>query len=540
VLTRLKQRLPLLTGGARDLPARQQTLRNAIAWSYDLLEPWEQMLFRRMAVFVRGCTLEAAEAVCAAGGDLPFEVLDGVAALMDKSLLRQEIVGGETRFWILATIREYALERLNESGEAERLRAAHRAWFRDWAETADQQLRGSEQVQWLERLEAEHDNLRVALTGWQAAEDGAEATLRMAGALGFFWDIHGYWSEGRRWLDAALTRPGAEAPTRARAYALYRAAVLVQDPALIRARLEESVAIWRALDDKQGLAYALDSLGEANRLQGDLTTARAVAEETLELFTVAGDARGRAASLFQLGRIALEQDDLILAQDYFEQSQGLLALGDKRGRANCLYQLGRTALAQGDYVTAEGRISESLELRRELGDANGIGWSLNGLGEVARYQGDYARAGAYYEEGMGLFWALGFKRGVAMALHNLAYVAQAQGDLERATALFGVSLVLSRELGNKRGLTLALAGLAAVASEMGQPERAARLFGAADTLLSAMGAAIAPADRAIHDRYLAATQTQMDPAAFAATWSTGQTLPLEQVIAYAVEEPGDA
>ncbi len=278
LLARLEKRLPLLTGGGRDLPARQQTMRDAIAWSHDLLTPEEQALFRWLAVFVGGFTLEGAEAVVFAGDALDLDVFEGVASLVDKSLLRQEVgPDEEPRFAMLETIREFGLERLAARGEEAAIQNAHAAYFLALVEQAESALLGPEQMAWLTWLDAAHDNLRAALD-WCLASD-AEAGLRLAGALSLFWQVRGYLLEGRRWLEALL----AQAPQRAalRAKALHAAGQLARHQADIASGIslcEESLAIYRELGDKRGGAYVLRTLGLLVSDGGDPERGRALFE----------------------------------------------------------------------------------------------------------------------------------------------------------------------------------------------------------------------------------------------------------------------
>ena len=285
LLARLGRRLNLLTGGARDLPARQQTLRSAIDWSYELLEPDEQAMFARLAVFVGGCTLEAVEAVCHPGVDRPLEVLDGLALLVDRSLLRQvEGTEGEPRFGMLETIREYAAERFEESGDAETWRQRHAGYYLALAEQAAPELLGPQQGTWLERLEREHDNLRAAL-GWALEHGGATLGLRLAVALGHFWAVRGHLSEGQAWLERALSR-WSEAPAPARAGALSAAGHL----AYIKGEYEraatlheESLSVQRALGDQRGVALSLHNLGRVAHYSGDFERAAALYDESLAI-----------------------------------------------------------------------------------------------------------------------------------------------------------------------------------------------------------------------------------------------------------------
>jgi predicted ATPase/DNA-binding winged helix-turn-helix (wHTH) protein len=582
ILARLGRRLELLRGGARDVPDRHQTLRQAIAWSYDLLEASEQALFRRLAVFARGCTLEAAEAVCQAVHDAAvdpwqsLEVLDGVASLLDKSLLRQqEQASSEPRFRMLETIREYGLECLTASGEESVVRRAHAAYYLALAEAAEPALTGPDQGTWLERLETEHDNLRAALR-WAEESGEAEIGWRLAGALCQFWLMCGYLREGQEWLARLLGLAGASPYTAARAKALTRAGHLADnlgDYAAAHAFFEESLAIRRELGDTGGIAAALNDLGWVAFLRNDYTAARALSEESLAIWRELGDKAGIATSLHNLGVVADHQGEFTAAYALFHESLALRReLGDKWSIAVALSYIGRTVHSQGDYrratalleeagalfrdmgakqqfawastylggvahdqsndERATALLEESVTLFRDIGDKVGMALTLSVLGTVIHAQGDNERATALYEESLGLWTAIGFKWGMALALCRLGTVAHAQGDDARATALYEESLALYWELGNKHGLAECLESLAGVAVAQRQLERAARLLGAAETLRQATGAPLAPGDRVRYDRDMSTVRAGLGEAAFAAAWATGKAMPLEQVLAH--------
>ena len=346
ILARLS--LKLLTGGARDLPARQQTMRAAIGWSYDLLVAAEQTLFRRLAVFVGGCTLEAVEAVCNAENDLPMDILDGLGSLADKSLVEHDEFGNEPRFRMLETLREYALERLEESGEAEALRRRHAQCHLTLAEKADSELRGPRAAARLDWFEMEHDNLRAALA-WSLGQATADADIEMGMTLttlmAGFWNIRGHLSEGREWLAKALAlKPKKSA---SRALVLIWAGYLAYsqgDYASARALYEESLAIERELGDKAGIATSLNNLGLVAKAQGDYASARALHEESLAIWRELGNKAGIAMSLNNLGNVAYAQGDYTSARALHEESLGIKReLGDKAGIAKSLYNLGELA-----------------------------------------------------------------------------------------------------------------------------------------------------------------------------------------------------
>jgi predicted ATPase/Tfp pilus assembly protein PilF len=497
LLARLSSRLTLLVGGPRDVPARQQTLRATLDWSYSLLTAAERTLFARLAVFVGGRTLEAIEAVCNPQGDL--DVLEGMESLVEKNLLRQEEgVGGEPRLVMLETIHEYARERLEASGEAEEVRRRHAEYFVALAEAAAPELTGPQQGAWLQRLEAEHDNLRAALA-WSRQQAAWEVGLRLGGALWRFWFMHGHLSEGRRWLEVVLGGSGA-APAPARATALHGAGVLAErqgDYGRATALHAEALALRRELGDRGGIAGSLNNLGIVAHDQGDYGRATALYEEALALHRELGDTSGIASSLNNLGLVAWQQ---------------------------------------GDYGRAAALHEEALALRRELGDKSGIASSLNNLAVVAQEQGDYGRATALYEESLALMRELGDTWRIALALNNLGEVAYEQGNYGRAVALYAESLTLCRAIGNKYVAASCLEGLAAVACAQGQPERGARLVGVAAALRAALSMPLAPNERAAQERTVAAARAALGEDAFAAAWAKGQTLPLEQAIAYALGE----
>ncbi len=408
LLARFDSRLRLLTGGARDLPARHQTLRGAIDWSYSLLEPAEQALFRRLGVFVGGATLEAVAAVWDGAGEL--DVLEGLTSLLDKSLLRQgEGADGEPRFGMLETIHEYALEKLAEHGELDRAQRAHAAFFLALAEQAEPKLRGFEQPAWLSRLDREHDNLRAALR-WATERGETEIALRLAGALWLFWRVHGPLSEGQRWLDLALGLAG-NVPPAARAKALSRAGSLAwargdYDRAV--ALCQASLGLARTLGDPWEIAFPLIYLGHVSRGRGDYAAARAYHQDCLELFRASGDAWGISVALDNLG---LVEGDL------------------------------------GRYDAARALQEESLALGRELGDEWGIAISLVNLAAIARRQGDPERARALAQEGLERLWQQGAKREIAECLELLASLAAGAGQMESAARLFGATEALRAALG---------------------------------------------------------------------------------------------
>jgi predicted ATPase/serine/threonine protein kinase len=534
LLTRLEQGLTVLVGGARDLPARQQTLRGTIAWSYDLLSAEEQQLFRRLSVFVDGCMWEAAEVVCRAAGELAADVLDGLLSLVDKSLLRQqESAEGEPRFSMLQLLREFGLEALASTGETELTRQAHAAYYLALAEEAKPELERSQQAVWFDRLEAEHDNLRAALL-WSLEHEKAETGLRLAGALRWFWMRRGYLSEGRRWLTSILELAEGVEPTHLRAKALAGAsglAWLQGDYPAARALGEESVTLCRALENKRELAFSLMWLSFATGSQGDQKTASVLAEESVTLSRQVEGRWGVALALFCLAIATSSLHDYSLARSFYEESLALFrALGDKWGVAMALYGLGVAAFAQGDYAVAHPLLEEGAILLRAQRDKQDLAFLLYYLGRVTRHEGDYQQAVALFEESLALYEELGHKPGIARLRCILGKMACDKGDYGQAGAQLKESLTLMRESKSRRGIASVLEGFAKLTAAQQQAKLAARLLGAAEGLREAIGAPLPLDERADYEQAVAVTRRELGEEAFASAWAEGRATPLEQTV----------
>ena len=498
MLSRLDNRLKLLTGGARNLPERQRTLRNAIAWSYEMLDEGEETLFARLAVFSGGSTLEGIEAVCDPRGDLAVDALEGVSSLLDKSLLRQEEgQGAEPRFMMLETIREFALEKFEESDDSESIKHAHAEYFLAMAEQAEPKLWGQEDTAWLDLLEREHDNMRVALSRALEFQSG-EPALRLAGALRWFWNMGGYYGEGRTWLEAALAREGS-ASTRAK---------------------------------------VLEGLGWLANQQGDLNRAEGTAEEGLKLSAEAGLEEVVAAD-FQnvLGDAARLRGDYERAAELLEKGLALhRAARDTRGIAWSLGNLANVASDCGNYERAKNLYEEGLTLSRNLGGAELLGAYLISLGDEYLLEGNPERAIELNEEAAELYRKRGRRSQLQAALDILGWSALISDDHQKAEALHEESLLLCRELGDRLIGSESLEGLACIAAGGGGAERAARLFGAAEALREAAGYQQAPRARSLRELYLAAARSQVGEAAWVEAWEEGRSLTFEEAIAYALEK----
>lgn len=584
ILARLARRFELLKGGPRDVPARHQTLRQAIAWSYDLLRGDEQTLFRRLAVFTGGCSLEAIEALCHALGELGVSSLDGVTALLDHSLLRQvQTTEEEPRFDMLETIREYALECLQASGAWQAARRAHAEYFVALAETAGPKLTGAEQKTWLARLEHEHDNFR-AVFKW-VEETGEYSTgLRLGSMLWRFWIVRGYLLEGREYLSTMLALPGAAERTALRASVLNALATLTFELGnfdaarsfleesleiaralgdrrnlgvainhlswtnLIQGRYqlaqelaEESLALARDLNDKRGMAVAFNNLGWATGFRGDLTASVAYAENGLQLRREIADERGVGFSLMNLGWVEGMLGRIEAANAFMAQARHLLqALGDKQLIAFCQSWGGYTLLIQGDFAAAQTLLEESVLIMKEIGSKLGLGLSTFCLGVIALEHGNVKRAQELAERSLALFRANGFNWGIVRALATLGHLALDANEVSRAWHCFHECLQQSQESNDRLGLPYALMGCARLALAGGDLAGAARLFAAAEGLHAATGAMMPEFQRRRCEAVLATAAAGLGEEAFAAESAAGRAMAQEQALAVALKYSGHA
>jgi predicted ATPase len=494
MLGRLERRLAVLTGGGPDLPARQQTLRQALDWSHELLTDAEKRLFRRLGVFAGSCTLEAAEAVCNPRQDPGLSVLDGMSSLVDKSLI-QELDGApdELRFTMLGTVREYALEQLDASGEHPVTRRAHAAYCLVVAEEGLGPITAARREEWLSRCQREHDNHRAAFDHLIATHDDAWA-LRLALALSDYWDRRDHRLEGFARFQALLRLPGLAARTRARATALAHGSLLA--PVLEATEAEqEALSIYRELGDLRGVVGQLNNLGVNYRFLGDYEGARS----------------------------------------WLEESVGICRqLGDRAGVATALSNLADVRRRQGDYADARAALEEAHDLFGQTGHTIGQAWSLNHLGDVARSAGDPADARVHYQRGADLFRALGDAMGVARSAIDLGRLACEEGDTATAHARFGEALDTFERLNQRLGIAIALEAFACAALVDGHRDRALTLVGAAAAVRRAGGAFVPGAlDQGTRVDCRIAELWALDDADACARRSDGASLPLEQAIVLA-------
>jgi predicted ATPase/DNA-binding CsgD family transcriptional regulator len=488
---RLDDRFKLLTGGSPTALPRQQTLRGTLDWSYDLLSAPERTLLQRLAVFAGGWTLEAVELVCAGRGLEGDAVLDVLAGLVSKSLV---VVGHEAqaaRYRLLETVRQYAWERLQRAGEQEDVGRRHRDWCLALAEEAEPRLYCAEQVQWLDRLEREHDNLRVALAWSHARTDESTALARLARALWWFWYLHGHFGEGGRWLEDAVA--GTE-------------------PSSLRAGVLLGMG-W--------LAYG----------QGELEHATDLLEESLTLAREYRDRRTAVQAMIALSFTLRDRGQHHRSGPLLDECVALSReIGDRWGEGFALYLMGVEASFRRDHAAVADWCGQSLPIFRALGERLGLAYTLHELGRLAFDQSDDKRAVQLYQEGLALSRELGNRRGICFALEGLARGARRRGDSAEAVTLLQEALVIWHQLGNHRNQGFALAGLATLAAEQHEPERAARLFAAAEARLEPLALPKLVRAPAGYEEAVARAREELGNASFAAAWATGRAMPLDQAI----------
>jgi non-specific serine/threonine protein kinase len=514
ILARLTHPLRLLRREIQEPSTRHQTMRDTIEWSYNLLSEREQRLFRRMSVFVGGIFLRAAEAVCNDAGEitiavdhpLAIEVLEGIEALVDKSLLQKldKGDGRDPRLLMLETVRDYAREKLQQSAEEAAVQRRFALYFMRLAEAAEPHLTGSKQEDWLERLEGEYDNIRAALR-WAVevssnVEEAVEPTqpidiaLRTAGAMWRLWLAKGYFTEGREELQRLVMR----------------AALLDSSP--------------------DGRARALNGASVMAFRQGEYISARSLADDALVLSREVADTRSTSDALNNIGSAAYGQGDYSAAGYHFQQSLELKReLGDEVGVSNAFGNLGVIAYTEGEYATARALFEQSLALKREIGDKAGVSSALSNLGLVAYVERNYPAARSFYEESL-VLRTLGDKWGKAMSLNNLGLVAYMEGDYSTAYSLCAESLALKREIGDKGGTATSLAALGEIAVATGKPDLGVRLLGASDALFESIGAPAEPGIRISYELAVASARTQLGDELFERAMQAGRAMALEEAL----------
>jgi predicted ATPase/DNA-binding winged helix-turn-helix (wHTH) protein len=503
ILDRLQSRLQLLTGGALDLPERQQTLRKAIDWSHDLLNEAERKLFRRLSAFVGGCTIEAAEAVCNTSLDLGIDLVEGLSSLVDKNLVqRVDRAETEPRFAMLETIREYATERLTDSREQSAARRAHAAYCLVLAEEGNPELNTADRARWLTRCDVEIDNFRFALD-WLFQTLDLDWGLRLCAALFRFWDMREHLTEGRARLETVLRLAGAERS-----------------------------------NERARVSHFLGALATAQR---DYSAAEYFLEQSLTLYEKLGDQSGIAVSLNALAVTARDRGDYSSAQSNFERSLACWRmLPDRLAIARCLHNLANVIKVRGDYTRARRALREATDIFEELGDRSGAAWSINQQGDIARAQGDMAGARGLYQRALSAFREAGDSWGSARSLTDLGYIDCEQGNHVAAQAAFRQALEIFAGLGHRRGMARALEGSACLALARGGAARALTMAAAAAHLRRLIGAPLPQAEQLKLDRTLLPAWKSLSEPEGKSAWAEGSEMRLEKAIQYSLEESGSA
>ena len=499
ILDRLQSRLQLLTGGALDLPERQQTLRNAIAWSHDLLNEAEQRLFRRFSVFVGGCTLEAAESVCNTRLDLGVDLFEGLSSLVDKNLVqRMDRSQTEPRFAMLETIREYGLERLVQSGEHSATRRAHAAYCLVLAEEGNPELSSPERTRWLSQCDVEIDNFRAALD-WLFQTTDLDWGFRLCVALFRFWDMREHLTEGRVRLETILRLAGQECPKE-------------------RARVSQF-------------------LGALATAQGDYLAAKDFLEQSLSIYEDLGDQLGIAASLNALAISARDRGDYASSQSNFERSLDCWRmLSDRPDLARCLHNLANVVRVRGDYPRARWAAREAAGIFEELGDRLGAAWSLNQQGDIERASGDVHAARELYQRALFEFREAGDPWGTARSLTDLGTIDCEQGDHVAAHAAYREALEMFAALGNRRGIARTLEGYACLALVRGEATRALTLASAAAHLRRHIGAPLSQAEHLKLDQTLLSAWESLSSAEGKDAWARGSSMSMDEAVEYSLKE----
>ena len=553
----LSDRLAALVGSTRDLSPRQQTLRGAIDWSYNLLTVAERDLFARLAVFSGGFTLESAQAILgrsklAPGGamlidtsqQLPITSLvpprfaSSIQLLADKSLLRNEVdATGESRFSMFEVIQEYAREKLAEGGDETAVRRRHAHYYLELSRRAEQELNGPQQEIWLNRLDADISNLRAALDFCLA--DDVTTGLQLASSLWQFWHVRGRLSEGRARIDNLLSRSDGRTPATVRAWAIRAIAALHQqlgDPAQATALAAESLELFRGIGDKSGIAALQLLLGNVAFMQSDYLLATTRYTEALQLYRETGNQSVTATLLTNLGLIAKDQGHYDRASALYAEALAVhRLLGNKRGIAIVLIHRSIVAYWLADYTLAAALAEAALALQRETGNRLDQAYGMENLGMVLFKQGELSRAADLLADSLAGFRELGDKPGIALLLTDQAALASAQGDRASATDLYRQALHFSVEVGARRRIAFCFEGLA-MAMVSHQPDRAVRLFGAADQLRRLISAPLPPADQSACEASLAQGHELLGDAAFQQALAAGRSLTLEQAVAVALDD----
>jgi predicted ATPase/class 3 adenylate cyclase len=531
LLAQLEQGLSVLSRRTHDIPERQQTLRSAIAWSYELLTDEEQQVFRRLTACGNGCTLEAARQICSATDALVCNIAEILEMLVDKSLLRQrEYAEGEMRFWLLQTLREYGREQLVATGEVEATRSAHAAYYLSWVQNATSFLKGAEQAEWLDRLELEYGNLRIALE-WmleQATTDkkASEQALQFCVALGNFWEIRGYFREGAAFLERALgTAEGASTPLKAEA--LHMAgflALIMDDVQRAQALLYESQVLFRASGDKAGMANILRMQGNLACVKNNYRLGRRLLEEALTTYQEVGNERGVVRTRQDLATIAISQCNYTRARSFMEENLAQYrAWSEEHHAAYPLYHLARILfLSRGDIQQAQSLAEESLAGFQLVRNDRLVAYTLSLLAQIHLTQADIVIACAQLDEAMNIFKEVDDRFGTTQALLVAGQVAVAQGDMATAREAYRECWELSQTIGALELAAGCLEGAGEVLVAQGKARSAVALWGQAAMIRADLVAPMPPVERIRYGQAVATAREQLGNEEFQDVWMEGR------------------
>ncbi len=539
LLSHLKQGLSFLQVDAYDVPARQQTLRAAIAWSYDLLGATQQSVFRRLAVSPQGVTLATAEQICTAASKLVGNVQDALDALVDQSMLQrsQDREENDVRYRLLQTLREYGLECLAQAGELESTQAAHAEYFLAWIEQLAPLLSGAEQAEWLDRLDHDYDNVRTALE-WlidhaRKEAERAEQALRFCLRLLGFWEIRGYISEGLTFMERALSVSQNITPA-VRAEALHGAgflALMQDDNAKAEAFLRESQLLFRESGDKVGMANILRLQGNLALFKNTYKLARRLLEEALALYKELGDTAKIAPTRKALAEVAIAQGDYAQARLLMEEDlASYKATGEKYSAAYSLYFLARIRfLARDDLAKAQSLVEESLNLFKEAGNRRLVAYARHLLAQMLLIKGDESRAHSMLDASIGTFRVLKEPSAIADVLISFGRLATLQGDTETAQTSYQESWALLQTIDAKELSINCLEGYGETLVAQGEPKRAVQLWATAATVRATIMSPMPPVYRPSYNQAVATARQILGVAAFQSAWTEGHKTPLEQV-----------
>lgn len=543
LLSRLEHPLTILTGGGQDIPVRQKSLRDTISWSYNLLSTDEQTIFRRLAVFERGCQLEAIEALCTTLDPLQMSILDSVALLVDKSLLLQQSEQHEPRLLMLETIREFALEKLAASNEGEQVQEAHAAYYLALAERAEPELYHHQQRLWLARLEQEHQNIRTALTFFQKRNE-REKLAHFIGTLGWFWYMHGFLNEGRQWVEYLFALGIQDLPRRIRGKVISASGVFagfLGQGELAFARCQESIPLCKEFGDLRNLSASVYMLVHSFLAIGELAAARALGEETLIFVQSAGDNWAVGALHCMLGSVALYEGDYERAWQLHEHGIAIFEdEGDLCMNGLIHMMLADVAVAQGNTEQAQILIQQGREMFHQVGATWSLGSYFTMWGQIALSIGHNLRAHFLLQEALSYLQYMGDQQGMLNTYTLLIQEAAQEQDYQTVRMLAERHMQIAQALNDKYAILTCLEELAIILSKQGQAQWATHIWGALERLDRAAHTDYSPGNHTRRDPFINIVRDHLGNQLFERAWSEGQKMTLEQAVVIPTHEHSTA